>query len=124
MLEFPDGTRVEIDYYDVAPSFNGYQLIVSGAGGGGYGGGGSGAALSQSSITIAQKWNNNPKGVRQSTSYVQLAGSGGAGGSYLAPQVMEGEMLTSGNAISNMPYRWATESHQGKVSVYLCQTGK
>ena len=124
VLEFPDGTRAEIDYYDVAPSFNGYQLIVSGAGGGGYGGGGSGAALSQSSITIAQKWNNNPKGVRQSTSYVQLAGSGGAGGSYLAPRVMEGEMLTSGNAISNMPYRWATESHQGKVSVYLCQTGK
>lgn len=124
VLEFPDGTRKEIHYYGVAPYFNGAQIIVSGGGGGGYGGGGSGAALSQSSITIAQKWNNNPKGVRQSTSYVQLAGSGGAGGSYLAPQVMEGEMLTSGNAISNKVYNWATESQQGKVSVYLCQTGK
>ncbi len=66
VLEFPDGTRKEIHYYGVAPYFNGAQIIVSGGGGGGYGGGGSGAALSQSSITIAQKWNNNPKGIRQS----------------------------------------------------------
>ena len=124
VLEFPDGTREEIDYYYVAPAFNGYQLIVSGGGGGGYGGGGSGAALSQSSITIAQKWNNNPKGVRQSTSYVQLAGSGGAGGSYLAPQVMEGEISNSNNAHSGEAYSSRPYPHDGIVKVFLCQTGK
>lgn len=120
VLEFPDGTREEIHYYGVAPYFNGGQIIVSGGGGGGYGGGGSGAALSQSSITIAQKWNNNPKGIRQSISYVQLAGSGGAGGSYLAPQVMEGEMSVA----FNNGHILAWGSYEGEVSVYLCQTGK
>lgn len=124
VLEFPDGTREEIPYYGVAPFFNGAQIIVSGGGGGGYGGGGSGAALSQSSITIAQKWNNNPKGVRQSISYVHLAGSGGAGGSYLAPQVMEGEISNSNNATSDEAFSGATYSHEGEVSVYLCQIGK
>ena len=124
VLEFPDGTREEIGYYGVAPFFNGAQIMVSGGGGGGYGGGGSGAALSQSSITVAQKWNNNPKGIRQSISYVQLAGSGGAGGSYLAPQVMEGEIFTSGNAISNKAYSWETYPRDGIVKVFLCQTGK
>ena len=120
VLEFPDGTREEIHYYGVAPYFNGGQIIVSGGGGGGYGGGGSGAALSQSSITIAQKWNNNPKGIRQSISYVQMAGSGGAGGSYLAPQVMEGEMSVA----FNNGHILAWGSYEGEVSVYLCQTGK
>ena len=124
VLEFPDGTREEIHYYGVAPYFNGGQIIVSGGGGGGYGGGGSGAALSQSSITIAQKWNNNPKGIRQSISYVQLAGSGGAGGSYLAPQVMEGEISNSNNVISSEAYSSATVSHDGIVKVFLCQVGK
>ncbi|OFN74480.1 transcriptional initiation protein Tat [Rothia sp. HMSC071B01] len=124
VLEFPDGTREEIHYYGVAPYFNGGQIIVSGAGGGGYGGGGSGAALSQSSITIAQKWNNNPKGVRQSISYVQLAGSGGAGGSYLAPQVMEGEISNSNNVTSSEVFSGATVSHDGIVKVFLCQVGK
>lgn len=124
VLEFPDGTREEIHYYGVAPYFNGAQIIVSGGGGGGYGGGGSGAALSQSSITIAQKWNNNPKGIRQSISYVQLAGSGGAGGSYLAPQVMEGEISNSNNVTSSEAFSGATYSHNGIVKVFLCQTGK
>lgn len=124
VLEFPDGTREEIGYYGVAPFFNGAQIIVSGGGGGGYGGGGSGAALSQSSITIAQKWNNNPKGIRQSISYVQLAGSGGAGGSYLAPQVMEGEISNSNNVTSSEAFSGATYSHDGIVKVFLCQTGK
>ena len=124
VLEFPDGTREEIHYYGVAPYFSGGQIIVSGGGGGGYGGGGSGAALSQSSITIAQKWNNNPKGIRQSISYVQLAGSGGAGGSYLAPQVMEGEISNSNNVTSSEAFSGATYSHEGEVSVYLCQTGQ
>ena len=120
VLEFPDGTREEIDYLAVAPFFNGAQIIVSG-GGGGYGGGGSGAALSQSSITIAQKWNNNPKGVRQSISYVQLAGSGGAGGSYLAPQVMEGDISNSNNATTPSN---AYGGADGVVKVFLCQVGK
>lgn len=123
-LKLPDGTHKYLSYYQVAPYFNGAQIIVSGGGGGGYGGGGSGAALSQSSITIAQKWNNNPKGIRQSISYVQLAGSGGAGGSYLAPQVMEGEISNSNNVTSSEAFSGATYSHEGEVSVYLCQTGQ
>ena len=87
-LKLPDGTHKYLSYYQVAPYFNGAQIIVSGGGGGGYGGGGSGAALSQSAITIAQKWNNNPQGIRQSVSSAQVAGAGGAGGSYLAPSVI------------------------------------
>ena len=117
VLEFPDGTRKEIHYYGVAPYFNGAQIIVSGGGGGGYGGGGSGAALSQSSITIAQKWNNNPKGIRQSISYVQLAGSGGAGGSYLSPRVIQGELSNSMNSM-----RTGINVYDGEAKVYLCET--
>ena len=89
---------------------------MSGGGGGGYGGGGSGAALSQSAITIAQKWNNNPAGLRQSISSAQLAGAGGAGGSYLAPSVIEGEISRANNAYTGSQY-----GQGGTATVYLCE---
>lgn len=115
-LKLPDGTHKYLSYYQVAPYFNGAQIIVSGGGGGGYGGGGSGAALSQSAITIAQKWNNNPQGIRQSVSSAQVAGGGGAGGSYLAPSVIEGEISLSNNADNYSEYGTG-----GTATVYLCE---
>ena len=115
-LKLPDGTHKYLSYYQVAPYFNGAQIIVSGGGGGGYGGGGSGAALSQSAITIAQKWNNNPQGIRQSVSSAQVAGAGGAGGSYLAPSVIEGEISLSNNADHYSEYGTG-----GTATVYLCE---
>lgn len=115
-LKLPDGTHKYLSYYQVAPYFNGAQIIVSGGGGGGYGGGGSGAALSQSAITIAQKWNNNPQGIRQSVSSAQVAGAGGAGGSYLAPSVIEGEISLSNNADNYSEYGTG-----GTATVYLCE---
>lgn len=118
VIETPDGDRYEIGYEDVAPYFNGAQIIVSGAGGGGYGGGGSGAALSQSCITIAQKWNNNPKGIRQSVGYTLIAGAGGAGGSYLAPNVIEGEISSANN--DHDGHQFASD---GSAAVYLCDLG-
>lgn len=114
-LRRPDGTYKHLSYYHLAPYFNGAQVIVSGGGGGGYGGGGSGAALSQSAITIAQKWNNNPEGIRQSISSAQLAGAGGAGGSYLAPSVIEGEISRANNAYMGSQY-----GAGGTATVYLC----
>lgn len=114
-LRRPDGTHKYLSYYHLAPYFNGAQVIVSGGGGGGYGGGGSGAALSQSAITIAQKWNNNPEGVRQSISSAQLAGAGGAGGSYLAPSVIEGEISRANNVYMGSQY-----GAGGTATVYLC----
>ena len=115
-LRRPDGTYKYLSYYHLAPYFNGAQVIVSGGGGGGYGGGGSGAALSQSAITIAQKWNNNPTGARQSISSAQLAGAGGAGGSYLAPSVIEGEISRANNA-----YKGSQYGQGGTATVYLCE---
>lgn len=116
VLEFPDGTRTEIIYREIAPIFNGYQLIVSGGGGAGYGGGGSGAVRSLSAITTVQKWNNNPKGIRQSISHVQQAGAGGAGGSYIAPSVMEGEISSADNTHTGS---WVPRD--GSVTVYFCE---
>ena len=118
VIETPDGDRYEIGYEDVAPYFNGAQIIVSGGGGGGYGGGGSGATLSQSFITIAQKWNNNPKGIRQSVGYTLIAGAGGAGGSYLAPNVLEGEISSANN--DHDGHQFASD---GSAAVYLCDLG-
>ena len=118
VIETPDGDRYEIGYEDVAPYFNGAQIIVSGGGGGGYGGGGSGATLSQSFITIDQKWNNNPKGIRQSVGYTLIAGAGGAGGSYLAPNVIEGEISSANN--DHDGHQFASD---GSAAVYLCDLG-
>jgi len=97
-------------------SFNGYQTVVSAGGGAGYGGGGSGASSSSSAIVLTQKWNNNPKGLRQNVSFGQLGGGGGAGGSYVAPGVSGGTITSAGNA----PTARSTRGN-GYVKVTLCK---
>ena len=97
-------------------NFNGYQSVISAGGGAGYGGGGSGASTSSMGIVLTQKWNNNPKGIRQNTDFGQLGGGGGAGGSYVAPAVSGGTITSSGNA----PTARSTRGN-GYVKVTLCQ---
>lgn len=117
VLTLPGGERIEISAEETAAEFNGYQFAMSGGGGGGYGGGGSGAALALSAITTIQKWNNNPDGIRQSVSYLQFSGAGGAGGSYLSPRVIQGEISNSMNA-----RRAGLNIYEGEARVYLCET--
>ena len=117
VLTLPGGERIEISAEETAAEFNGYQFAMSGGGGGGYGGGGSGAALALSAITTIQKWNNNPAGIRQSVSYLQFSGAGGAGGSYLSPRVIQGEISNSMNSM-----RGGINVHDGEAKVYLCET--
>lgn len=117
VLTLPGGERIEFSAEETAAEFNGYQFAMSGGGGGGYGGGGSGAALALSAITTIQKWNNNPDGIRQSVSYLQFAGAGGAGGSYLSPRVIQGELSNSMNSM-----RAGINVYDGEAKVYLCET--
>lgn len=117
VLTLPGGERIEFSAEETAAEFNGYQFAMSGGGGGGYGGGGSGAALALSAITTIQKWNNNPAGIRQSVSYVQFSGAGGAGGSYLSPRVIQGELSNSMNSM-----RAGINVYDGEAKVYLCET--
>lgn len=117
VLTLPGGERIEFSAEETAAEFNGYQFAMSGGGGGGYGGGGSGAALALSAITTIQKWNNNPNGIRQSVSYLQFSGAGGAGGSYLSPRVIEGELSNSMNSM-----RAGINVYEGEAKVYLCET--
>lgn len=117
VLTLPGGERTEISAEETAAEFNGYQFAMSGGGGGGYGGGGSGAALALSAITTIQKWNNNPDGIRQSVSYLQFSGAGGAGGSYLSPRVIQGELSNSMNSM-----RGGINVYDGEAKVYLCET--
>lgn len=117
VLTLPGGERIEFSAEETAAEFNGYQFAMSGGGGGGYGGGGSGAALALSAITTIQKWNNNPDGIRQSVSYLQFSGAGGAGGSYLSPRVIQGEISNSMNSM-----RGGINVHDGEAKVYLCET--
>lgn len=99
-----------------AQNFNGYQSVVSGGGGAGYGGGGSGAAQSVSSIVLTQKWLNSPTGVRQGIGYTMQGGAGGAGGSYIAPLVSEGMIVSAENAP-----QWMRERGNGSVTVTFCE---
>lgn len=117
VLTLPGGERIEFSADETAAEFNGYQFAMSGGGGGGYGGGGSGAALALSAITTIQKWNNNPAGIRQSVSYLQFSGAGGAGGSYLSPRVIQGEISNSMNSM-----RTGINVYEGEARVYLCET--
>ena len=82
-----DGKVWSLEYDSAGHNFNGYQSVYSAGGGAGYGGGGSGASTSAAAIILTQKWNNNPNGIRQNVGFGQLGGGGGAGGSYLAPDV-------------------------------------
>ena len=81
-----------LEYDSAGHNFNGYQSVYSAGGGAGYGGGGSGASTSAAAIILTQKWNNNPNGIRQNVGFGQLGGGGGAGGSYLAPDVTNVEV--------------------------------
>ena len=110
----------DLDVYNdegaYAQNFNGYQSVVSGGGGAGYGGGGSGAAQSVSSIVLTQKWLNSPTGVRQGLGYTMQGGAGGAGGSYLAPSVSEGAIVSAENAP-----QWMHDRGNGSVTVTFCE---
>ena len=87
-----DGKVWSLEYDSAGHNFNGYQSVYSAGGGAGYGGGGSGASTSAAAIILTQKWNNNPNGIRQNVGFGQLGGGGGAGGSYLAPDVTNVEV--------------------------------
>lgn len=110
----------DLDVYNdegaYAQNFNGYQSVVSGGGGAGYGGGGSGAAQSVSSIVLTQKWLNSPTGVRQGIGYTMQGGAGGAGGSYIAPSVTDGSIVSAENAP-----QWMRERGNGSVTVTFCE---
>ena len=115
IIEKPGQTTVTLTRDSIAHSFNGYQSVYSAGGGAGYGGGGSGAALSIGSM-LKQKWNNNPKGVRQPVGFGQLTGGGGAGGSYIAPSVIGGELSVN----KDVPTARG-ERKNGSVVVTFCQ---
>ena len=100
-------------------SFNGYQGVVSAGGGAGYGGGGSGAARALSSILTGEKWNGNTAakgGVRQNVGALLQAGSGGAGGSYIAPAVSGGAITSANNGAHESGVR-----NPGYVKITLCE---
>ena len=50
-------------------------------------------------------------------SYLQFSGAGGAGGSYLSPRVIQGEISNSMNSM-----RGGINVHDGEAKVYLCET--
>ena len=58
-----------------------------------------------------------PAGIRQSVSYLQFSGAGGAGGSYLSPRVIQGELSNSMNSM-----RTGINVYDGEAKVYLCET--
>lgn len=111
-----NGSTYALEYSSIGFNFNGYESVISAGGGAGYGGGGSGASSSSSAIVVTQKWNNNPKGLRQNVSFGQLGGGGGAGGSYVAPGVSGGNITSAGNA----PTARSTRGN-GYVKVTLCK---
>ena len=111
-----NGSTYALEYSSIGFNFNGYESVVSAGGGAGYGGGGSGASSSSSAIVVTQKWNNNPTGLRQTVSFGQLGGGGGAGGSYVAPGVSGGNITSAGNA----PTARSTRGN-GYVKVTLCK---
>ena len=98
-----------------APQFTGYQSIYSGGGGAGYGGGGSGASVSITAM-LKQKWDNNPQGVRQPVGFGQLAGGGGAGGSYIHSSVIGAEITASKDVPTGRGQR-----KNGSVAITYCK---
>lgn len=110
--------KTNLDEDSTRKSFNGYQTVVSAGGGAGYGGGGSGAARGLSSIITSQKWNGNeePTRYRQNVSALLQAGAGGAGGSYVAPNVTGGAIASANNAAKESGVR-----NPGYVKVTLCE---
>lgn len=111
----PDGSWVAYTHDGSAPNFTGYQSVHSAGGGAGYGGGGSGASVSITAI-LKQKWDNNPKGVRQPVGFGQISGGGGAGGSYIDSSVIGAEITASKDVPTGRGQR-----KNGSVAVTLCQ---
>jgi hypothetical protein len=110
-----NGKGWALEYPSTGFNFNGRQSVVSAGGGAGYGGGGSGASTSSAAI-LKQKWNNNPNGLRQPVGFGQQGGAGGAGGSYLAPDVIDPVVATSEQVATNRGDR-----KNGSVVVTFCQ---
>ena len=110
-----NGKGWALEYPSTGFNFNGRQSVVSAGGGAGYGGGGSGASTSSAAI-LKQKWNNNPTGLRQPVGFGQQGGAGGAGGSYLAPDVIDPVVATSEQVATNRGDR-----KNGSVVVTFCQ---
>ena len=111
------GNQLSVDA--AKKSFNGYQGVVSAGGGAGYGGGGSGAVRALSSILSSEKWNGNSAstgGVRQNVGALLQAGSGGAGGSYIAPAVAGGAITSANNGAKESGVR-----NPGYVKITLCE---
>ena len=110
--------KTNLDKDSTLKSFNGHQTVVSAGGGAGYGGGGSGAARGLSSIITSQKWNGNeePTRYRQNVGALMQAGSGGAGGSYLAPSVTDGSIKSAGNGGNASGVR-----NPGSVKITFCK---
>ena len=116
-LSEPGTENKPLEYSSIGYNFNGYQSVVSAGGGAGYGGGGSGASTSSVGIVLTQKWNNNPNGVRQNTDFGQFGGGGGAGGSYVAPSVLDSVVTAANNAPKARGARG-----NGSVKVTYCRT--
>ena len=118
-LPLADGSGAGTFSYEQAGyNFNGYQGVVSGGGGAGYGGGGSGAARVLSAIQTNQKWNGNtaPNGLRQNIGAISQAGAGGAGGSYLASNVIDGAITSAKNGATTSGVR-----NPGSVKITFCK---
>lgn len=113
----PGTENKPLEYSHIGYNFNGYQSVISAGGGAGYGGGGSGASTSAVGIVLTQKWNNNPNGVRQNTDFGQLGGGGGAGGSYVAPSVLDSAVTAANNAPKGRGARG-----NGSVKVTFCRS--
>ena len=111
----PDGRIVYYTAKASAPQFTGFQSIYSGGGGAGYGGGGSGASVSITAM-LKQKWDNNPQGVRQPVGFGQLAGGGGAGGSYIHSSVIGAEITASKDVPTGRGQR-----KNGSVAITYCK---
>ena len=111
-----NGQAWGLTYDACGHNFNGYQSIYSAGGGAGYGGGGSGASTSAAAIILSQKWNNNPKGLRQNVGFGQLGGAGGAGGSYVSPNVTGAEV-----GLSDQITTARGERKNGSVEVTFCK---
>ena len=111
----PDGRTVYYTRNACAPNFTGYQSTYSAGGGAGYGGGGSGASVSIVAI-LKQKWDNNPKGVRQPVGFAHLSGGGGAGGSYIHPSVIGAEITANKDVPTGRGQR-----KSGSVAITYCK---
>ena len=99
---------------------NYYIYGVSGGGGGGFGGGGSGNAIGQGVRVTAEGHpidNDGSTNFHYSGAFVS-GGAGGAGGSYLAPQVTSDSKKFWAHA--NRTSHWRNGSEHGQIQIHWC----